>query len=134
MSGAGQRGVVLVVDDDPRALRLIELVLEHDGYRVLAAADPAAARDLYLAETPDVVATDLMLPGMSGIDLCRWMRERVTGARAPRLLLITAMDTVETRSAAAAAGIDDIVTKPVEPAELRRRVDRLLRRAGGFTV
>jgi two-component system response regulator MtrA len=134
MSGADPRGVVLVVDDDPRALRLIQLVLEHDGYRVLPAADPATARELFLAESPDVVATDLMLPGMNGIDLCRWMRERSTGPRLAGLLLITAMDTVETRSAAAAAGIDDLVTKPVEPAELRRRVHRLLRRADGFTV
>jgi DNA-binding response OmpR family regulator len=134
MSGADPRGVVLVVDDDPRALRLIQLVLEHDGYRVLPAADPATARDLFLAGTPDVVATDLMLPGMSGIDLCRWMRERSAAGRTPGLLLITAMDTVETRSAAAAAGIDDLVTKPVEPAELRRRIERLLGRDDGLTV
>lgn len=129
MSGTGQRGVVLVVDDDPRALRLIELVLEHDGYRVLAAADPAAARDLYLAETPDVVATDLMLPGMSGIDLCNRILERAGGARRPGLLLITAMDTVETRSAAVAAGIDELLTKPVELDELRMCVRRLMHEA-----
>lgn len=134
MNGADSRGVVLVVDDDPGALRLIQLVLEHDGYRVLPAADPGTARELFLAESPDVVATDLMLPGMNGIDLCRWMRERAIGARAPGLLLVTAMDTVETRSAAAAAGIDDLVTKPVEPADLRNRVRRLLRRADGLTV
>ena len=134
MSAAEPRGTVLVVDDDPRALRLIQLVLEHDGHRVLPAADPATARELFLAESPDVVATDLMLPGMNGIDLCRWMREHSAGPRPAGLLLITAMDTVETRSAAAAAGIDDLVTKPVEPAELRLRVHRLLRRADGFTV
>jgi DNA-binding response OmpR family regulator len=126
---SGPGGVVLVVDDDPRALRLIELVLQHEGYRVLAAPDPAAALTMLETETPDVVATDLMLPGMSGIELCRRVRERAAGARSPGLLLITAMDTIETRSAAAAAGIDELVTKPVELDELRRRVKRLMREA-----
>jgi DNA-binding response OmpR family regulator len=126
---SGPSGVVLVVDDDPRALRLIELVLEHEGYRVLAAPDPATALTMLETETPDVVATDLMLPGMSGIDLCQRVRERAAGARSPGLLLITAMDTIETRSAAAAAGIDELVTKPVELDELRRRVKRLMHEA-----
>ena len=130
MNPSGPGGVVLVVDDDPRALRLIELVLQHEGYRVLAAPDPATALAMLETETPDVVATDLMLPGMSGIDLCLCVRERAAaGARIPGLLLITAMDTIETRSAAAAAGIDELVTKPVELDDIRRRVKRLMREA-----
>jgi DNA-binding response OmpR family regulator len=129
MSEPARQGVVLVVDDDPRALRLIQIVLEHEGYRVLTAADAAAACELFAQERPDVVATDLMLPGMNGIEFCRWIRERSAGTRAPGLLLVTAMDTVETRNAATEAGFDDLVTKPVELGDLRRRVRNLMREA-----
>ncbi len=118
--------LVLVVEDDPRALRLMTVVLGHAGYRVQAAGTPAVARAMLEQEVPDVVATDLYLPGMSGIEFCLWVRGRL-GERAPAMMLLTAMDTAETRQSAAAAGIDEVMTKPFDIGELKQRLGRLIR-------
>jgi DNA-binding response OmpR family regulator len=120
------RPLVLVVEDDPRALRLMTVVLGHAGYRVQAAGTPEAAQAMLEQEVPDVVATDLYLPGMSGIEFCLWVRARL-GAHAPAMMLLTAMDTAETRRSAAAAGIDDVMTKPFDIGELKQRLARLIR-------
>lgn len=117
---------VLVVDDDPRARKLLRVILEHAGYEVALAEDGETAL-LELARRPaDVVIADLMMPGMDGIELVARLRREAREPQ-PRLLLLTAMDTSDTRRAATAAGADDVLTKPIDRQTL---LDRLVELAG----
>jgi len=124
------RPTVLVVDDDPRALKLMQVVLEHAGYRVLIASDGLEAQAKAVSMSPDLVVADLMMPGMNGIEFCRWVRRSLEG-RTPGTMLLTAMDTSDTRLAAAEAGIDETVTKPFDRSDFLRRLEHLLRARRG---
>ena len=126
----GPPASVLVVDDDPRARKLMRVILEHAGYRVALAEDGRSALVELASNPADCVIADLMMPGMDGIELvARVRREQVD--RPPRLVLLTAMDTAETRAAAAAAGADDVMTKPVDRRALLDRLAALFDGATG---
>lgn len=112
---------VLVVDDDERSLELMSIVLRHAGYRVTTAPDGHSAVDALAAEAPQVVLADMMMPGMTGIELCQWVRAQPQLASL-RFLLLTGMDDEDTRAQAKAAGVDDVVVKPFERASLLRRM------------
>lgn len=116
---------ILVVDDDARTLDLMQIVLKHAGYRVFAAPDGAAAQDLIAAERPDLTLADLMMPGMTGLELCEWARGP-GGRPEMKFVLLTGMDDEETRSQAAAAGADDVVVKPFDRLGLLSRLADLL--------
>jgi CheY-like chemotaxis protein len=118
---------LLVVDDDPRALELMQLVLSHAGYRVLTACEPASAMALLEQEVPAVTLADLLMPGMTGLELCAWAQgqQRLAGMR---FVLLTGMDDEETRRQAMAAGADAVVTKPFDRAALLSRLAQLLQR------
>ncbi|MFG2861191.1 response regulator transcription factor [Streptomyces sioyaensis] len=123
--GTGQR--LLVVDDDPRMLELLETTLSLAGYQVTTADRGAAALRAYDADPPDLVVLDVMLPDMDGFAVCRHLVRN--GARLP-VLFLTARDAVEDRVAGFAMGADDYLTKPFSVPELLARVYALLRRAG----
>ena len=72
---------VLVVDDEPIVREVVVGYLEREGYRTLEAADGPAAKELVERETPALVVLDLMLPGMDGLELCRWIRKRSGSTR-----------------------------------------------------
>ncbi len=118
---------VLVVDDDPRALELMQLILRHAGYRVLGAPDGATALDLLPVERPAMVIADLLMPGMSGLELCRRIRGEAAGAGL-RFVLLTGMDDEDTRRQASEAGADAMITKPFDRMELLARLASLLQR------
>jgi DNA-binding response OmpR family regulator len=116
---------VLVVDDEPIVREVVVRYLERDGYRTLEAADGRRARELLEASTPSLVVLDVMLPGPSGLDLCRWIRSR---SDLP-VILLTARGEETDRIVGLEVGADDYVTKPFSPRELAARVRSVLRRS-----
>jgi len=116
---------VLVVDDDPRARELITLILQHAGFAVVAAEHPLAAMALLATARPALAVVDFMMPGMDGLEFCRWVRLQPEQA-AMRLVLLTGMDSAETRQDAAAAGADAVVTKPFDRLQLLSQLNSLL--------
>jgi DNA-binding response OmpR family regulator len=116
---------VLVVDDEPTIREIVVKYLRRDGFRTLEAADGRHAHDLVEAERPDLVVLDLMLPGIDGLELCRWIRER---SNLP-VIMLTARGEESDRIVGLELGADDYVTKPFSPRELAARVRTVLRRA-----
>ncbi len=117
--------LALVVDDDERSRELMRIVLRHAGYRVVAAPAAQAAVALLATERPAVALVDLLMPGMDGLEFCRWVRARPELA-GMRFVLLTGMDTDETRRDARAAGADAVVTKPFDRVRLLEKLTSLL--------
>jgi two-component system response regulator ResD len=115
---------VLVIEDEDSITRLVKLYLTQAGFEVLTAADGNTGFALYERSRPDLVVLDLMLPGMSGWEVCR--RIRAIG-RTP-ILMLTARQMEDDRVAGLDLGADDYVTKPFSPRELVSRVRAILRR------
>lgn len=118
------RATILVVDDEPRMLEMLEVALQAAGHRTLTAPDAATAWRLLSAEPVSLVVLDIMLPGTSGIDLCRRVREH---SDVP-IVLLTALGGDADRVLGLEAGADDYVPKPFSPRELVLRVAAILRR------
>jgi two-component system, OmpR family, phosphate regulon response regulator OmpR len=118
---------ILVVEDDARLRDRLARYLTGEGFRVTAAADAAAARARMRGISPDLLVLDVMMPGESGLDLTRALREE-QGHDLP-VLLLTARGAPEDRIAGFEAGADDYLPKPFEPRELVLRIRALLRRA-----
>ncbi len=122
---------ILVVDDEPRIVKVVRAYLEREGHAVAVAYDGEAALDAARDAPPDLVVLDVMLPGRNGFDVLRALRaeaEAGTAAAAPAVILLTARDDVIDRVAGLELGADDYVTKPFEPRELVARVGAILRR------
>jgi two-component system OmpR family response regulator len=116
---------LLVVEDDADMMRLLHRGLESEGYDVTAVDNGLDALIALRDETIDAVLADVMLPGMSGFELCRRVRE--SGRTIP-MLLLTARDSIDDRVHGLDSGADDYLTKPFAFAELAARVRALLRR------
>ena len=117
---------VLVVDDEPLVRDVVTRYLEHDGHRVVTAADGDSARELIESEEPSLVLLDVMLPGKTnGLDLCRWIR---SSSELPVILLTARVEEAD-RIVGLELGADDYVTKPFSPREVATRVNTVLRRA-----
>src|ERR671918_49226 len=115
---------VLVVDDEPTIREVVVSYLRRDGFETLEAADGDRARELVETGKPSLVVLDVMLPGMDGLSLCRWIRSR---SSLPVILLTARGDEVD-RIVGLELGADDYVTKPFSPRELAARVRTVLRR------
>jgi len=116
---------ILVVEDEEKLARFIELELGYEGYKVSVAGDGLSGLTAARESKPDLVILDWMLPGLSGIELCR--RLRATGDMVP-VILLTAKDEVSDRVTGLDAGADDYVVKPFSVEELLARVRAHLRR------
>ncbi|HEX3345019.1 MAG TPA: response regulator, partial [Polyangiaceae bacterium] len=114
---------VLVVDDDPEAIELLRDVLQTGGATVLTATSAAAGYDLLVAQHPDVLLSDIGMPGEDGIAFIRRVRAEES-VRIPALA-VTAFASVEDRTRALGAGFDVHVAKPIEPAEIVSLVEAL---------
>ena len=116
---------VLVVDDDPVILRLLEVNFEMEGFVVRTAVDGQDGCDVARAEAPDVIVSDVMMPRMNGLELVAALKGDPATAGIPILLLSAKAQADDVRSGLA-AGADDYVTKPFEPHDLVDRVTKLL--------
>jgi DNA-binding response OmpR family regulator len=116
---------ILVVDDEPTLRETLVDALEADGFRVVAAADGRAALERFRAEKPDLVLLDLMLPELSGIEVCRIIR-RESGVP---IVMLTAKDSELDKVVGLELGADDYVTKPFSLRELSARIRALFRRS-----
>jgi len=118
-------GNILIVEDDPNIRKLVRVNLVKRGYTVSEAEDSHQAIELFQSLPVDLVLLDLLLPGLSGVDICKWIRARsdvpiiVLSARLEEDLKVAALD----------AGADDYVTKPFGQEELLARVRAFLRRS-----
>ena len=121
---------ILVVDDEKRIVEIVKAYLERDGYQVAVAYDGKAALDLAQKEHPDLVVLDLMLPEISGWDVCRTLRKE---SDVP-IIMLTARDDTTDKIVGLELGADDYVTKPFDPKELVSRVRAVLRRYEGKAV
>ena len=118
---------ILVVDDTPHNVKLLADLLEaRGGYRVHTASTGAEALERVEADVPDLVLLDVVMPGMSGYEVCRELRSRPQTALLP-VVMVTALDPGEERIKGIEAGADDFITKPVQTEELLARVASLLR-------
>ena len=115
---------ILIVDDEPTIVEVVGLYLQREGFRVITAADGGAALALVEQQRPDLVVLDLMLPGISGLDVMR--RLRASGALP--IILLTARSEEADRVVGLELGADDYVTKPFSSRELVARVKAVLRR------
>ena len=122
--------VVLVVEDDPTILQLLEVNFEMEGFVVLTAEDGEQGLAVARQSKPDVVVTDVMMPKMSGIELVQALKADAATEAVPVLLLSAKAQDADVR-AGLDAGADDYVTKPFEPHDLIDRVNSVLLRSGG---
>ena len=120
-----ERKRILIVDDEPQITRVLRRSLLTHGYDVRTAADGESALDVFHDWTPDLVVTDLSMPGMDGIELCRRVRER----SALPIIVLSVKGEEQTKVRALDAGADDYITKPFGMDELLARLRAALRRA-----
>ena len=119
---------VLVVDDDQTVSDVICRYLEHAGYQVSHVRDGAAALAAVARQAPHLVVLDLMLPGVSGLQVCRELRAQPQGVP---IIMLTALGDEADRILGLQLGADDYLTKPFSPRELVLRVRSVLRRTSG---
>jgi two-component system alkaline phosphatase synthesis response regulator PhoP len=115
---------ILIVEDDPSVSQLMRLYLVQDGHQVITAADGLQAVDVARTKQPSLILLDLMLPGMSGQDVCTTLRQE---SNVP-IIMVTARVEEADRLSGLDMGADDYVTKPFSPRELVARVRAVLRR------
>lgn len=118
--------MVLVVDDDPDILGLVTETLRRDGHVVSTATDGSGALVAARREVPDAIVLDVMLPGMSGLQVCRALRADLTTAAIP-VLMLTALGADHDIEGGFRVGTDDYLTKPFHLDELSARVTELLK-------
>lgn len=118
---------ILIVDDDVETLRLVGLMLQRQGYKILAANNGAQGISMARTETPDLIILDVMMPDMDGYQVTAELRKDPQLADTP-ILMFTAKSQVDDKVAGYDAGVDDYLTKPVHPAELIAHLKALLSR------
>ncbi len=117
---------ILAVDDDLLAQEILKNMLDEADYRVEFASNGAIALEKAAHLSPDIILLDVMMPGMSGFEVCRRIRNMPAIAEVP-ILMLTSLDDDESRLRGLEAGADDFLTKPFNPQELRVRVHSILR-------
>ncbi len=120
---------ILIIEDDPSALRFAQYALEQEGYQVLTAANGLEGLRKAQEEEPDLIILDIMLPGMDGFQLCRRLRAAEATAKLP-ILMLSAKARESDRDTGLKLGAHEYLTKPASPAQLVAGVTRLLAQRG----
>ncbi|HEY1984081.1 MAG TPA: response regulator transcription factor [Terracidiphilus sp.] len=118
-------GMILVTEDDPRIVKVLVRLFTAEGYEVKSAGTGKEGLELFEASTPDAVVLDLMLPGMSGREVCKAMK--MSRPEVP-VIVLSAISEVADKVLLLELGADDYVTKPFSPRELLARVQAAIRR------
>ena len=126
-----QRDQVLIVEDDPQVRDVVRRYLERDGLAVQVTASGTEGLELARRSRPDVILLDVMLPGLSGLEVCRILRD-VDGSDVP-IIMLTALGDTDDRIAGLQTGADDYIGKPFSVKELALRVGSVLRRSRSGT-
>ena len=121
---------ILVVDDEKKIVEIVKAYLEREGFKVTTACNGRAALDSARRQHPDLIVLDLMLPEISGFDVCRALRKE---SDVP-IIMLTARDETTDKIVGLELGADDYVTKPFDPKELVSRIKAVLRRSQGQIV
>src|SRR6185312_14276620 len=119
--------LLLVVDDEPDMRRYLATMLR-ESYRVIEAGDGIAALEKAKSALPDLILLDVMLPGVSGLEVCRTLKERAD-TRPTKIIVLTARADEEAKIVALKNGADDFLTKPFSGLEVRSRIANLIRAA-----
>jgi two-component system phosphate regulon response regulator PhoB len=123
----GVKPRILVVDDEPEAVELVEFNLKQAGYAVTTAADGAEALQKARTQKPDLIVLDVMLPEMDGFEICKTLRLDAATAKVP-IIMLTAKAAEIDRVLGLELGADDYLTKPYSPRELLLRIKKILSR------
>lgn len=115
-----ERPKILIVDDEPTNLQILRQIL-HEDYRLLFARNGEKALEIAADEQPNLILLDVMMPGMTGLEICRHLKSAAPTQAIP-VIFVTALSEVEEESAGFAAGAVDYITKPVSPPVVRARV------------
>ena len=124
---------ILVVDDDLDTLRLVGLMLQHQGYQIVAASNGAQSISLAQTEKPDLILLDIMMPEMDGYEVARKLRLDPATNTIP-IIMFTAKTQVDDKVAGFEAGADDYLTKPTQPRELFAHVKAVIARGKKTTL
>lgn len=119
---------VLIIDDDLDTLRLVGLMLQKQGYQIVAASSGPQGLELAFSELPDIILLDVMMPGMDGYEVARRLRGSEKTVNIP-ILMFTAKSQLDDKVNGFEAGADDYLTKPTHPTELQAHVKALLARS-----
>ena len=119
---------VLVVEDSATIASVVKYFLDLEGFEVLLADNGLAGLEMAFRECPDVIISDVNMPGMGGVAMVKALRGDSRTAQV-RILMLTSESSVESESEGLAAGADDYILKPVEPRRLAARVKALLARS-----
>lgn len=119
------RPLILVADDQPEITRLVSLSLDNEGFRVITASDGPTALEQVSESNPDVLLLDTMMPGMSGLDVLREVREH----HPVPVIMLSARGAAAQVSESLNLGADDYVVKPFHPGELAARIRAVMRRS-----
>jgi DNA-binding response OmpR family regulator len=118
---------ILIVDDEPNVLRMVSYTLQAEGYEVVTAQNGAEAISKAQTESPDLILLDVMLPDMSGVEVCAEIRKRPETIDLP-VIMLSALAQVSDKIKGLEAGADEYITKPITPGELIARIKALLGR------
>jgi putative two-component system response regulator len=116
---------ILIVDDEERNRRLFDVFAKADGYVTVGAASGEAGLALAIAEQPDIILLDLMMPGMDGFEVVRVLKNNPVTRTIP-IIIVTALDDLASHQRMLACGADEFINKPVDRWELSLRVSKLL--------
>ena len=123
---ASPPATLLIVDDEPQVLKLLETLLQHEGYQTLTASSGEEALALVARQPPDLILLDIMMPGMDGFEVASQLKGNETTAGIP-IIMLSALSESSARVSGLEAGAEEFLSKPVERVELWLRVRNLLR-------
>lgn len=120
-----EHATILIVDDEERNRRLLDVLLRTDGYQTVSAGSGHDALTLAVSAHPDLILLDLMMPGMDGFEVTQAIRNNPATSTIP-IMIVSALDDVATHRRLLASGADEFIRKPVDRWELSLRLTRLL--------